>query len=122
MNIPETSIYLEFFLTVAAVIAIILGVFRYGNKKLENKISQEIQEATAQIHPAANGGRSLGDLHDKVNHLQVSVDEVATDIKNVKGEQRRLREDIEEVENDVISNREFMATTADKITKKLFED
>ena len=121
MNIPDTSVYLEFFLTVAAVIAVILGVIRYGNKKLEQKISSEIQEATRPIHPESNGGRSLGDLHDKVNRLQECVTEMSSDIKKIKTEQRIMKEDIEEVEHDVISNREFMDKTAQEISKKLFE-
>lgn len=120
MDIINTSIYLEFVLTVAAVIGVIIGVIRYGNKKLEQKISEEIKEATLPIHPKSNGGRSLGDLHDKVNHLQACVNDMASDLKKIKEEQITMKEDIEEVEHDVLSNKDLINQTAQEISKKLF--
>lgn len=120
MDINQTSLYLEFFLTVAAVIGVIVGVIRYGNKRLEKKISEEIKEATKPIHPKSNGGRSLGDLHDKVSYLQECVNDMSSDIKKIKQEQVVMKEEIEEVEQDVLSNRDFINQTAQEISKKLF--
>ena len=54
----------------AALIAILslLGMLvKYGIVK---PIKAYIDQATAQIHPNANGGRSLGDLVDKVDDLK----------------------------------------------------
>lgn len=120
MNIDQTSTYIEFFLTVAAAIGVIIGVLRYGNKRLEKKISEEIHEATRPIHPQTNGGRSLGDLHDKVSHLQDCVNEVSADIKKIKTEQRIMKSDIEEVEHDLVTNKDLITQTAQEISNKLF--
>lgn len=69
MDFLASEQYFEFFLTIAAVLAVIVGVIRYANKKLEQKISDEIEEATKPIHPQTNGGKSLADLHRKIDKL-----------------------------------------------------
>ena len=59
----------------AAALMAILGLIgmlvKWGIVK---PIKIYIDQATAQIAPGANGGRSLNDLVDKVDHLKVMLD------------------------------------------------
>lgn len=57
-------------------------------------ISQKIKEATYQIQPNSNGGRSLADLHKK-------VDRISVDIELVKSAVVQLEDDMEQLEKDV---------------------
>lgn len=61
-------------LAVAAVIAVLFGALRWANHALEKRIITEIKEATYQIQPTSNGGKSLNDLHKKVDGIRVDVD------------------------------------------------
>jgi len=96
MDILGSEVYLEFFLTIAAVLGVIIGATRYANKKLEDKISQEIKEATRPIHPLTNGGVSLADLHRK-------IDKICEELKILKAQQIVMERDldiIQEMERD----------------------
>lgn len=69
MDLLAFEPYFQYFLTIAAVLTVIIGGIRFANKKLEQKISDEIKEATRPIHPNTNGGKSLSDLHGKIDKL-----------------------------------------------------
>jgi len=53
-------------------------------------INQKIKEATYQIQPNSNGGRSLADLHHK-------FDAIAKDVKALKESVIQLEDDVEEM-------------------------
>lgn len=74
MDVLDLQPYFEYFLTVAAVVTIIIGAMRYANKKLEQKIFEEIEQATKPINPNTNGGKSLADLHNKIDKLRDDFD------------------------------------------------
>ncbi len=57
-------------------------------------INTKIKLATGNIHPNANGGSSLNDLHDKVDGLCV-------DMKLVKSVVIELEDDVDQLELDV---------------------
>lgn len=57
-------------------------------------IGQKIQDATYQIQPNTNGGKSLTDLHKK-------VDSVCIDVSLIKSAVIQLEDDIEQLEQDV---------------------
>lgn len=79
MNVvDEASTYLELFLAFSGVVAALAAFVRWGQKGLERKILDQIQESTRPIHPNANGGRSLNDLHLKLDRFidyQMAVNE-----------------------------------------------
>lgn len=53
-------------------------------------INQKIKEATYQIQPNSNGGKSLTDLHNK-------FDAIAKDVKILKESVVQLEDDVEEL-------------------------
>ena len=53
-------------------------------------INQKIKEATYQIQPNSNGGKSLTDLHHK-------FDAIAKDVKALKESVIQLEDDVEEM-------------------------
>jgi outer membrane murein-binding lipoprotein Lpp len=53
-------------------------------------INQKIKEATYQIQPNTNGGKSLSDLHSK-------VDSLADDVKILKKSVIQLEDDMEDL-------------------------
>jgi hypothetical protein len=57
-------------------------------------IGQKINDATYQIQPNTNGGKSLTDLHKK-------VDSVCLDVTMIKSAVIQLEDDIEQLEHDV---------------------
>ena len=57
-------------------------------------IGQKIKDATYQIQPNTNGGRSLSDLHKK-------VDFVYMDVSMIKDAVLQLEDDVEKLEHDV---------------------
>jgi hypothetical protein len=57
-------------------------------------IGQKIQDATYQIQPNTNGGKSLTDLHKK-------VDSVCIDVSLIKSAVLQLEDDVEKLEQDV---------------------
>lgn len=58
-------------LTIITLVAgIVFGIVRWAIRSIEHKIS----ESTRQINPNANGGKSLADLHKKVDGLGEQID------------------------------------------------
>ena len=53
-------------------------------------INQKIKEATYQIQPNSNGGKSLTDLH-------IKFDAIAKDVKALKESVIQLEDDVEEM-------------------------
>lgn len=74
-------------LTCLTIVGILLGSLGWW-------INQKIKEATYQIQPGTNGGKSLSDLHKK-------VDRISVDIELVKSAVVQLEDDMEQLEKDV---------------------
>ena len=74
-------------LTCLTIVGILLGSLGWW-------INQKIKEATHQIQPGTNGGKSLGDLHKKVDRISVDVDLVKHSVV-------QLEDDVEQLEKDV---------------------
>ena len=74
-------------LTVLTIMGILLGALGWW-------INTKIKAATYQIQPSTNGGKSLSDLHKKVDRL-------STDVDLIKSAVLQLEEDVEQLEHDV---------------------
>lgn len=74
-------------LGVLSIMGILLGALGWW-------INTKIKVATYQIQPTANGGKSLADLHKKVDRL-------VTDVDLVKSAVLQLEDDVEQLEHDV---------------------
>ena len=74
-------------LTCLTIVGVLLGSLGWW-------INQKIKEATYQIQPNSNGGKSLNDLHKK-------VDRITVDIELVKSAVVQLEDDMEQLEKDV---------------------
>lgn len=85
---------LQIIVAIASITVVVVGFFRWANRKLGDRIIEEIKEATYQIQPKANGGVSLRDLHDK-------VDGIGDDVRILKSAVLRLESDFEVLESDV---------------------
>lgn len=68
MSPADVSVFINLFLGGAAAITVVVGFLRWANRKLEARIVEEIKQATLEIQPGANG-RSLNELHNKVDQL-----------------------------------------------------
>jgi uncharacterized protein YoxC len=90
MNLSDANAWFDLVLAVAAVVAVLLGVFRWANRAFEKRIVEEIREATYQIQPQANGGKSLSDLHEKFDRL-------ADDVLLLKRAVVQIEDDIEDM-------------------------
>lgn len=71
-------------LTTLTIVGILLGALGWW-------ISVKIKSATYQIQPGTNGGKSLSDLHRKVDGL-------AVDVALLKTAVLQIEEDIEELQ------------------------
>ena len=58
-------------------------------------ISQKIKEATYQIQPNSNGGRSLADLHKKVDRISVDIELVKSAVVQLEDGMEQLEKDVE---------------------------
>lgn len=85
---------LQIILAISSIIVVVGGFFRWANRKLGDRIIEEIKEATYQIQPKANGGLSLTDLHKK-------VDRIGDDVGVLKTAVLRLEDDVKVLEQDV---------------------
>ncbi len=72
---------------VLTIISILLGGLGWW-------INTKIKAATWQIQPGTNGGKSLSDLHKK-------VDNICTDIALLKQAVVQLEEDVSHIEDDL---------------------
>jgi hypothetical protein len=79
------------------VVAMIVGIITIIGALLAALgwwVGQKIKDATYQIQPNTNGGRSLSDLHKK-------VDSVCLDVAMIKSAVIQLEDDMEKLEHDV---------------------
>ena len=60
-------------------------------------INTRIKLATGNIHPNANGGSSLNDLHNKVDRLCVDMDLVKSGVVELEDNVDQLELDVEEL-------------------------
>jgi len=74
-------------LTTLTIMGILLGALGWW-------INTKIKAATYQIQPGTNGGKSLSDLHKKIDNL-------ATDLTILKNAVLELEDDVEKLEHDV---------------------
>lgn len=81
----------------AAVIGVFLGLTRWLIRRLESKIVGEIKKATYQIQPGANGGKSLSDLHQKVDLLADALGVVRDAVVQLEDDFEQLEYDVEEL-------------------------
>ena len=72
---------------VLTIISILLGGLGWW-------INTKIKAATVQIQPNTNGGKSLADLHKK-------IDNICTDIALLKQAVVQLEEDVSNIEDDL---------------------
>ena len=95
-SLQPQSFYLtlQIIIAISSIVVVIAGFFRWANRKLGDRIIEEIKEATYQIQPKANGGLSLGDLHKK-------VDGIVSDVGVLKTAVLRLESDVKILESDV---------------------
>lgn len=88
--------WLDLVLAVGAIVVMLAGLYRWANRSLERRIVAEIKEATYQIQPNSNGGKSLADLHKK-------IDALVTDVELLKSAVLRLEDEVEGLMDDVDS-------------------
>jgi hypothetical protein len=74
-------------LTTLTIMGILLGALGWW-------INTKIKAATYQIQPGTNGGKSLSDLHKKIDNL-------AMDLTILKNAVLELEDDVEKLEHDV---------------------
>ena len=74
-------------LTSLTIISILLGALGWW-------INTKIKAATHQIQPNTNGGKSLTDLHKKIDRL-------SNDVDLIKSAVLQLEDDVEKLEHDV---------------------
>lgn len=72
--IDNISLYLEFIIALGGAVAVLIGAVRFSNRRLEEKIVEEIKKATEPIHPDSNGGKSLADVHVKLDEAIHKID------------------------------------------------
>ena len=87
------SEYLEVFLAFAAVIGVLYGALRRGQKALENKIT----EVAIQIQPK-NGGTGWTDLHKKVDCLVENQAQIKSDVETLRSAVVTLENNAEGIE------------------------
>jgi len=89
--------YHSFANAVVTTFAIVAGVYaasRYLNRKLERKILSEVKDATREIQPNTNGGKSLSDLHKKVDDLGEEVRVMRAAVVQLEDEVDQLEEEL----------------------------
>jgi hypothetical protein len=90
MTVLELQMWIGLFLSLAAAVAVVYGLLRWFDNKLESRIVKEIRAATHQIQPGTNGGASLTDLHTK-------VDRICSELKLLKTAVINLEDEVEEL-------------------------
>jgi len=60
-------------------------------------IGQKIKDATYQIQPNTNGGKSLTDLHKKVDSVYVDVSLIKSAVLQLEDDVEKLEQDVEEL-------------------------
>jgi len=80
-------------IVIGFLIAIAGAVVAVGRVIIVKPIIRLIDERTKQIQPEANGGKSLSDLHDK-------MDSLSTRLSRVERELLRIDEELEDFVSD----------------------
>jgi hypothetical protein len=93
----EFYLFIQIFLGVSAAIVVVGGFVRWADNKLESRIIKEIKESTHQIQPGTNGGKSLSDLHAKIDALIRDVGLLKTSVLRLEGEVRTIEDDLEDL-------------------------
>lgn len=75
LDIGDIAIYLSALIAFAAVVA---GTSKVWSKSLRKIVKEEIEIATAPIHPKSNGGLSLADVARKTGDLETSLNKIST--------------------------------------------
>lgn len=91
MGPQDVQQWFDLALAVAAVVAVVGTLFRWINKRFEARIVSEIREATYQIQPTSNGGKSLNDLHKKVDSLATDVGLLKKAVLDIEDELEDMR-------------------------------
>lgn len=60
-------------------------------------IGVKIKDATYQIQPGTNGGKSLSDLHKKIDSLSCDVDLIKSAVLQLEDDMEQLEHDVEEL-------------------------
>lgn len=81
LDIGDVSAILVFLITLTGAF---FAVTRFWLKLLRRIIREEIGEATAPIHPSANGGLSLADVARKTNSLELQLNDVHKETRETK--------------------------------------
>jgi len=95
--IDVANAWLDLVLAAGAVVVLVIGVHRWANRKLEQRIVATIREATYQIQPGTNGGKSLSDLHKKIDALCEDVAVLRTAVVKLENDVSHIEEDLEEL-------------------------
>lgn len=107
MNIDITVVrsWAELVLAIAAVGGLLYKFLRNGQNRMERNILEHLGEATKQIQPDQNGGRSLTDANRKLDAFRDDLyrfrDEVKDDINQIKRAVIQLEDDVEVIQNDL---------------------
>ena len=80
-DIGDATAVLVFIITFYTVAR---GFSRWWMRQLRSVIKEEIGEATAPIHPSANGGLSLPDVARKVNEIEGTLTQIKADNLELK--------------------------------------
>lgn len=75
LDIGDIAIYLSALIAFAAVVA---GTSKVWSRSLRKIVKEEIEIATAPIHPKSNGGLSLADVARKTEDLETSLNKIST--------------------------------------------
>lgn len=97
MVVDLANAWLDMILATAAVIVLVVGIHRWANRKLEQRIIQTIKDATYQIQPNTNGGKSLSDLHMKVDGICQDISLLKTAVVQLENDVSHIEEDLEEL-------------------------
>jgi hypothetical protein len=91
------QMWIGLFLSVAAAITVLYGLLRWFDGKLEKRIVKEIRDATYQIQPGTNGGKSLSDLHKKVDNICRDINSLKVAVVQLENDVSHIEEDLEEL-------------------------
>ena len=97
MQPQDFYLVLQIFLGISATIVVMTGFLRWANRTLESRIVKEIKESTYQIQPNSNGGKSLSDLHLKIDLLMKDTGILKTSMLRLETKVAVLEEDVQEM-------------------------
>lgn len=91
MSTDSAQTWLDLMVAVIAVLVPTTMFLRWLNRAFEKRIVKEIREATYQIQPTSNGGKSLNDLHKKVDSLATDVGLLKKAVLDIEDELEDMR-------------------------------